>query len=127
MQKFSVITRENSDRCCKCTVLEINESTTDANHKCTVPLQVHRRCDMQCALHCKNKTLGTKPELCFKNTCVVLPPLALHRRGQRKQKVRTSADGAHAVHSRIQRKERKEDAMQVKATGSITCLYLHCV
>ena len=50
------------------------------------------------------------------------PPCSAQERSEKK-KIRTSADGAHAVQSRIQRKERKEDAMQVKATGLITCLF----
>ena len=75
-----------------------NESTADAKHMCTVPLQVHRRCEMKqctlyspqgihcrtrslkhgkstCARRCKNKTLGTNPSAVSKILFLCCPPL----------------------------------------------------
>ena len=122
-----------------------NESTADAKHKCTVPLQVHRRCEMkQCTLYSQRESTAEHVRwsmakaharddarirhsaqtraLFQKYFFCATPPCSAQERSEKEKKIRTSADGAHAVQSRIQRKERKEDAMQVKATGSITCL-----
>jgi len=79
-----------------------NESTADAKHKCTVPLQVHRRCEMkQCTLYSQRESTA--------------------------EQVRWSMAKAHARDAaRIRHKREKRMQCRWKRR-LITCLWPNCV
>ena len=108
--------------------LYLYRSTADAKCECTVPLQVHPRCEMkQCTLYSQRESTAEHVRwsmakahardaakirhsaqtraLFQKYFFCTAPPCSAQERSEKK--IRTSADGAHAVQSRIQRKEKR--------------------